>query len=485
MIAIRCDSSFEIGTGHVTRCLKLAELLKSYQLEIHFFCKNLQGSVHQKILDSGFALTLLQPENDGSAEILKLKPSWLVVDHYQIDIDWESKFKDICQVFVIDDLKNRKHFCQVLLDQNFHENARALYKNLVPEETRFLLGPKFALIHPQKPKTKRWDHESKQILVFFGGADTSGETLKFIQSLEKKKTQHQFKIVITESHKQIDHLKKYPNGSHYEILISPKNWSGLLATSDFYFGSGGTVTWERMQVGLPGAVVAVADNQVEIAQALARNSFQLYLGISSNVNYSKALEELEDLLKDNERLAEMARKSQNLVRSFPALLIQEIFEPIGNSEFQMKVAQFKDARFLYDLRQDPVTQQMSISQKPFDWESHCQWLQRKLKEDYARLYIAYKNGQACGQLRIDPGGEISIAIAADFRGQGLAPQIIQTGIQLYQAEFQTNKPIIARVKPENPASLKSFQKAGFEIFHDSGLNSNDYISLRLKNDGNH
>jgi len=479
MIIFRCDSSFEIGTGHVTRGLALAEKLRSLGLKSHFVCRDLKGHVGSMIQKQGFDLSLISKDADDQAVILSLKPRWLIVDHYRLDETWEKHFEGKVPIFAIDDLMNRKHHCQVLLDQNFHENAEIRYRALTGDRTRLLLGPHFALfkvpdsISPQKHFTSG----PKKVLVFFGGSDANGETLKFLEALKSHSTSHFFQIVVTQSNAKIDQIQALPNGSSYEIFISPSHWPELLKTADFYLGSGGTVTWERMVVGLPGAVISVADNQTEIAQDLDRAGYQTFLGFHTHIQYEQVLSKLEVLLKDSARLQKMSEAGRKLVRAFPMPLVQEIFEPIGNHDLQLKVATLENSRFLYELRNDPHTRAMSRSTEPVDWETHSSWLERKLQQARTRLYVAFAQGQPCGQFRVEASGETSIAIAQAFRGKGLSSRIIETGCALYAAEFQLDRPFTAQIKPENQTSVRSFENAGFRNFNDSKANESDYITL--------
>ncbi|MGZ5280425.1 MAG: UDP-2,4-diacetamido-2,4,6-trideoxy-beta-L-altropyranose hydrolase, partial [Pseudobdellovibrionaceae bacterium] len=238
MIVFRCDSSFEIGTGHVTRGLALADKLRSLGLRSHFVCRDLKGHVGSQIQKQGFDLTLLPADADDHAAILLLKPQWLVVDHYQLDESWEKHFEGKTQVFVIDDLVNRKHQCQVLLDQNFHANAEEKYRALTGVQTRLLLGPHFALfkIPDSVPTQKSLSPGPKKVLVFFGGSDQSGETLKFLEALKSHSTTHFFQIVVTNSNPRADQFRAFANGPNHEIFISPSQWPELLKTADFYLG---------------------------------------------------------------------------------------------------------------------------------------------------------------------------------------------------------------------------------------------------------
>jgi UDP-2,4-diacetamido-2,4,6-trideoxy-beta-L-altropyranose hydrolase len=482
MIVFRTDSSLEIGTGHVTRCLSLADKLKALGLMSHFVCRDVAGHLGERIRDKGYGLSLISNSTNDQELILSLKPQWVVVDHYALDESWEKALTDAVPVFVIDDLMNRRHCCRILVDQNFHQEAEARYRPLVGTSTRLLLGPQFALFNlPSGPTpVRKYQPGPKKILVFFGGADASDETSRFLRALQVHPTSHFFQIVVTTTNRKVDEFRKISRGSNFEIFISPATWQDLLKNADCFLGSGGTVTWERMNVGLPGMVVSVAENQTEIAQDLHRSGYQIFLGPSQQLQYSEVLAQLEKFLQDIPLLQKMSDAGLRLVRPFPNILLEEIFIPVGARDFQMKIATLQDSRFLFDLRNDPQTRAMSRSTDIVDWETHSRWLEKKLIAPKTRLYVAFVKGQPAGQFRVDASGETSIAIAAAFRGQGLSSRIIREGCALYAAEFQPEHPLTAQIRPENQASLRSFQSAGFRIFNDSKVNESDYITLTLE-----
>lgn len=197
MIAvIRVDASTQIGSGHVMRCLTLAQKLKKEkQAEVYFVMRLLEGNLISLVKDKGFfvftlseaavnndlqgyakwlTVTQKQDAEDTKAAISALSDiDLLVVDSYAINYVWENELRSrVKQIMVIDDLANRKHNCDILLDQNFYLNKEQRYIGLVPENCKLYLGPEFALLREEfytaKANLRQRDGRIKNILVFFG-----------------------------------------------------------------------------------------------------------------------------------------------------------------------------------------------------------------------------------------------------------------------------------------------------------------------------
>ena len=161
-IFIRVDSGVEIGAGHAMRCLSLAQALKKMNFELCFISKKTGGNISKLFTDKGFRVYYIQDNNSKlkKREIVKndatqtakiiikhqTKSSWILVDHYDLDFQWEKSLrKYVNKIIVIDDLA-RKHDSDLLLDQNYNKNLKTRYNQLVPRKCVKLLGPKYALL---------------------------------------------------------------------------------------------------------------------------------------------------------------------------------------------------------------------------------------------------------------------------------------------------------------------------------------------------
>ena len=307
VVAIRVDSSERIGSGHLMRCLTLAERLRKDGADVHFISRDLAGSLHRLVEEHGFPLHLLpqheeDPNRTGYAawltvsqevdaeetgEILsRMQPvGRLVVDSYALDAVWEKRLRPLVrEIFVIDDLANRRHDCDMLLDQNYYREMRHRYDGLVPPHCKLLLGPRHALLREEfyeaREKIGVRDGVLRRILVFYGGSDVTRETEKAIRALvQLQLLSVAVDVVVGGSNPcraSIKELCAAHEFLHYHCQVS--NMAELMANADLCLGAGGTTTWERCFLGLPAIVTAVAENQIQICEDCAEAGYICYLG---------------------------------------------------------------------------------------------------------------------------------------------------------------------------------------------------------------
>jgi len=164
-VAIRTDASADIGSGHVIRCLTLADQLRGSGGDVIFLCAMLPGALSDLVRSRGYVCALLPQSvassvmidaDETKAALTEMIPGildWVVVDHYSLDSRWEQSVRTCCRrLMVIDDIANRQHSCDLLLDQNYDDQSR--YQGLVPADCRLLLGPAYALLRPEYAESR-------------------------------------------------------------------------------------------------------------------------------------------------------------------------------------------------------------------------------------------------------------------------------------------------------------------------------------------
>jgi UDP-2,4-diacetamido-2,4,6-trideoxy-beta-L-altropyranose hydrolase len=331
-IAIRADASVEIGTGHVMRCLALAEALRSQRAEIVFICREQDGDLRGLIASREFDVLRLprlpadkafdwQLDAQQTAQTLADKwprVDWLVVDHYRLDAQWEKSIRLVAaRIMVIDDLADRTHDRELLVDQNLSRDMDYRYAGLVPESARLLLGPKHALLRTEftaaRDAARHRDGALHRILVFFGGSDAGNETAKALEGLRLfSRPDIAVDVVIgaTNPHReQIARLcSTLPTAS---LHLQVNNMAELMARANLALGAGGITTWERCCLGLPTLVTILADNQSELTHATADYGAIVNLGLAEQLeadDYRAALEALT-----SSQLTRMAQLGAQLV----------------------------------------------------------------------------------------------------------------------------------------------------------------------------
>lgn len=339
-VVFRVDASSQIGTGHVMRCLSLAEEFKQKAASCIFICRGFDGNLLQTIKDRGFetielseacknneenvkpfnhsswlGVSQLEDFKQTSIHLEKSRPELLVIDHYAIDEIWERLArKYVKKILVIDDLADRRHDCDILLDQNwFAEETDFRYDHLVSNNTIKLLGPKYALLKPEYALLRSIlpprDGIVKRLLVFMGGSDATNETGKVLEALNDEAFKSlAVDVVIGINHpfpeKIQNQVDERENTTLYQNLQS---LAGLMFRADLMIGAGGSTTWERMCLGLPAIVISVAENQIPINEALSRKGYINYIGNLPNVEATeikgilKAINTKSNLLKEQSK----------------------------------------------------------------------------------------------------------------------------------------------------------------------------------------
>ncbi|MBU8881197.1 UDP-2,4-diacetamido-2,4,6-trideoxy-beta-L-altropyranose hydrolase [Bacillus sp. FJAT-29790] len=328
-IIIRADASIDIGTGHIMRCLTLANFLKEKGAEVKFICTEVQGDLVNHIRHGGYEVYTfpecrdILSDAENTINILQdLKVDLLIVDHYQIDSVWERILKESfghMKIMVIDDLANRQHHCDLLLDQNYFKDFENRYDHLVSKECTKLLGPRKILLRPEfyhVSKKEDNNHSIQDILVFYGGSDPTNETLKVLDALDaidlSSITIH---VVVGSSNSNKERIKNICADKNINFYVQINYLAQLMAKADLSLGAGGVTMWERCFLGLPSIVTVVADNQKESTEAAADYGAVWNLGWHESVNVSDLVDIIERAIEHPEELKDMSIKAKQLMQS--------------------------------------------------------------------------------------------------------------------------------------------------------------------------
>lgn len=308
-IIIRVDASLRIGIGHIMRCLTLAKALVEKGEEVDFICRDHVGNLIEKVRQEGFIVHVLTTRTDNQLVLKKgchlfhaewlgvmqeqdaqeckpilemVKPDWLIVDHYAIDQTWQSVLKPYyMKLMVIDDLGDRKHNCDLLLDQNYGSTDEK-YQNLVPKHCKLLTGVKFSLLRQEfaqwrnySLKRRNQKYEVNKILITLGGVDPDNYTGKILSQLANIKLNKNIELVVVmgETAPHLVAVVKQADAMPVKTTIKTNvtNMAELMANSDLAIGAAGATTWERCCLGLPTIQLVIAENQRCAANALAKD----------------------------------------------------------------------------------------------------------------------------------------------------------------------------------------------------------------------
>ena len=333
-VAFRVDASPKIGSGHFMRCMTLAIGLKEQGAQVRFVSRELPEHF-RTMLDSGgceFAPLNTIEDASGTAEMLGASSwDWVVVDHYKLDARWESAMRSTGKrILAIDDIADRAHDCDVLLDQNYYVNAQTRYLGKTPANCRLLLGPGFALLGMDYVRLRRSARTRcapvQRVLVFLGGADASNFTERAISALVPHAGKlAKVDVVIGLQHPKVDEIRSLCAKHGFDCHVQTTRMAELVQAADLAIGAGGSNTWERCSLGLPSLVVTVADNQLQAARDVATLKATRMVGTAAEVTCAALSQEIGTAIP-SPWIEEASRKGMELVDAQGTARLVELME---------------------------------------------------------------------------------------------------------------------------------------------------------------
>ena len=295
----RVDASLAMGSGHVMRCLTLAKALRERGHLCLFVCRDHPGHLNFIVrnhfdvhslpmgnsqggdLDHAHWLGASQSEDAELCRpvIERFRPDWLVVDHYALDARWELELKPhYGRLMVIDDLADRLHQCDLLLDQTFGRDAKD-YRPWVPTDCRLLCGSQYALLRPEFSALRcyslqrRSTPELRRLLITLGGVDKDNATGQVLEALRAcpLPAECQVTIVMGATAPWLGEVERTAQGLPWptQVKVGVSDMAQLMADNDLAIGAAGSTSWELCCLGVPSLLLCTAANQSTVIAALA------------------------------------------------------------------------------------------------------------------------------------------------------------------------------------------------------------------------
>jgi len=497
IIVIRADASTRIGTGHIMRCLTLAAKLKVDEHRIIFFCKQHHGHLNDFIENSGFeVIALSKPVNnletehnehpwlgchyqDDAKECLqyvqnfKLKKiDLLIVDHYSLDYQWQDLFKPLCEkIMVIDDLADRKHHCDILLDQTFGRTPQD-YQSLLPKHCTLLLGKQYMLLRDEFYHARNLAQEKRinpqqslpnHVLISLGGTDPDNIASKILSWLISMKADYRELNIclVANSHSNfLSELNTLAQKHQWiEIIIQPSSMAKLMLNANIAIGSSGATAWERCCLGLPSLSIISADNQQLVSKSLMDAGAITNLGCFKQLNIKTFRDAFAELFHNQKNYQKMVLRSFSCCDGLGAgRAAKRVLHKM--SILELKLATIKDKEITFSWQADKNIRQYFNQSTTPTWAEHSHWFDNNLSNPVSSLYIIHNNNMPVGTLRLDEQCQdeydISILITNSAQGQGIALDALNKISQLKE-----NGLFFADIHQDNINSAKVFKKAGF------------------------
>jgi UDP-2,4-diacetamido-2,4,6-trideoxy-beta-L-altropyranose hydrolase len=502
-VAFRADASVQMGIGHVMRCLTLADSVAAQGGSCLFLCRPFEGHMIDAIRQRGHRAEALPLTGDTAYGLHPSPPphadwlggdwrsdaaatrtavtdfvaNWLVVDHYALDRDWQATaLPGGSRLAVIDDLADRPHLADLLLDQNYGRKASD-YDGLETDTCQRLIGPRFALLRPrfaelrEQALERRATAQPRHLLITLGGTDpknATGAVLRALADLDLPEGMR-ITVVMGANAPWLADVKTAAKAlpCPTEVLVNVADMAGLMLHADFCIGAAGSTTWERCCLGLPMALLVLAENQRPSAEALSRDGVCMVLPSPSEPAFHSAMVDL---------VTQMATGKTSLALAKTAAAICDgagttrLLRALSRTPISLRPASPDDCAFVLHCRNDGEAWRYYKTPKPTEARQHNAWFSKALNRDDLWLGIAEKGATPVGFVRLDflaqGRAEVGIALAEKFRGEGLGEILLRAAIA--EARTKDITQLDAVVHVDNTASMALFRACGFRTHGQDG-----------------
>ena len=476
-IVIRADASPAIGSGHVMRCLALAQAWQDRGGTATFLAASVSPALKERIVSGGFGIRTVsgKPGSRGDATetagyAKKGRARWIVADGYHFGTGYQKTLRGAgLSVLFLDDCGHAgRYVSDIVLNQNAYAD-RNMYTAREPY-TRLLLGTNYALLRrefAQRPKRKhRIAKTAKKILVTMGGSDPDNVTGKIVRALQQiPKDRFSARVISGGDNPHRDSLRSQiaeSPGHRIALLENVGDMAEQAAWADLAVTGGGSTTLELACMGVPMLVTEIAGNQEQNCAALGAAGAAVSLGRPTGRMEKDLPRAIQEILEDRDRRASLSEKAGALVDGRGA---GRVAECLAQPASALRKAVPADCRTVYRWATDPHVREVSFSRGSIGWDEHRHWFLSKIADpDVFYCIVTGRDEKPVGQVRFDiRNGEatISVTIGARNRGKGMGAAAIERSSRCFFNSTGVNT-IHAFVKRGNPASYRAFLKAGFE-----------------------
>jgi UDP-2,4-diacetamido-2,4,6-trideoxy-beta-L-altropyranose hydrolase len=479
LLSIRADASLEIGAGHVLRCMALAEAWRSAGGKAIFLMACTTPFVNERVRGDGFEVLTIEATPGSTRDANRTREyavesqvQWLIVDGYHfgksycssiLPTNTNSNLYPAWRVMRIEDAPGcDSDVVDVILNQNVHENLA--YGELA-QGAQLLLGPRFALLRGEFAeecgRARRISPIASRVLITTGGGDPKNILPNMIAAIQGSRQRLEVKVVVGDkSICALENLQELVRRGLIELVVGAENMAQIVGWADVAISAAGSTCWEFCAVGLPAIIIDTAENQLPLARSLSQRGIAIHIAFDQ-ATPERIAEALEQLAQSPVRREEMSQRGKNLIDGRGAL---RVVSALRAFEVRFRPAKNDDCAILCQWANDPATRNGSFRSAPIAWDEHREWFEKTLSDDQTLIMIAEESGNPIATLRMKNEGDgvaqISITLAPEARGKGLAAYLIQKGSREAAALMDTIR-VEALIKSENMASRRAFENAGY------------------------
>ncbi len=480
-LLFRADAGPRVGTGHVMRCLALAQAWRSAGGKSVFLTTGVGGLEERLANEDVSVIPLAAPvgrEEDArrTAEVAKDRSAaWVVADGYGFGADYQRIVKTCgARLLLMDDYGQADRYCaDLVLNQNI-DAKEALYERREPQ-TKLLLGLRYVLLRREfleRDRRRTPPAQVRRVLVSLGGADPANATDAVLQALLRLNRENlEVRVVLGAANPHFEKVSTTARSAPFPVRLDRdvKDMAAAIGEADMAVAAGGVSAWEMAYLGLPAILITLAENQRPVAAGLAKAGVCLSTGPQEEIRIENLAETIRRLLDDPGARQEMSRSGQALVDGEGA---SRVLMRLRDEDFRLRPARWADAEVLFQWANDPAVRAAAFSPDPIAWEDHRGWFKDRLADSGCRVFLALDGeDRPLGQVSFEGLGkgeaETGVSVARESRGSGLGGRLIGLAAEAVfrSGVFHT---LHAFVKPDNIASQRAFESAGFQ---NKGLNT--------------
>jgi UDP-2,4-diacetamido-2,4,6-trideoxy-beta-L-altropyranose hydrolase len=495
-LIIRADAGPIIGTGHVMRCLALAEAWQDTGGKVFFVSAHNSPSLEARLVNEGMVIIPVPGEAgsvrdaEETARIAREEGAdWVVVDGYHFGAAFQKTLRNAGVSFLfIDDYGHAGHYyADIVLNQNIYAGM-SFYKHHEPY-TRFLLGPDYVLIRREflnrSVRDRTIPEIARKLLITMGGSDPDNITLRVIEAVRAVDVRGiEVTVVVGGANPHFAQIHDAVNdSSRFRLVKNAGNMPELMAWADVAISAGGSTCWELLFMGLPFLLIPIAENQIPIAKKLQSLCLTEVINTLSSRDPERLAKIISDLLLSREKRSGF---SERMVQYVDGNGPSRILHAMDRNRMWFRNAETSDCERVWHWINEPPVRAVSFNTGPVPLDSHKKWFSSALQDPDLIYYIALNdNGEPIGQARFKmESGEavISVLVAPEHRGRSLGPRLIRDATEKMFSETGTEK-VKALIKTGNEVSLKAFIRAGYceqGIIEHSGQNAHLLMKKRGK-----
>jgi UDP-2,4-diacetamido-2,4,6-trideoxy-beta-L-altropyranose hydrolase len=471
-LVFRADASAQMGTGHLMRCLALAQAWRGDGGESAFVTRA-EGPLAERLKEEGNEVVAVgaAPGSSGdatrTAEVARREGAdWIVLDGYHLLDPYELALRERgARIVAFDDYGHARHEHADLV---VNANAYAAEDEYRRRGTtcELMLGGRYVPLRREFERFRSWEREQRdratRVLVALGGSDPENRTREVLGALVDLGEGVEAIVVAGASNVHRASLEKDVRELpiRVDLRSDVREVSELMAWADLGVGAGGTSSWERAFMELPSAVVVLADNQERVAESVEALGLGVRVGRGADLRRAVAAA-LRGLAADPRARREMGRRGREQVDGEGC---DRLVQRLRGDALRLREVRAADRELLFEWANEEGARRASIATDPIPWDRHVEWFAERLRDPHCHFFLGLDAADVpIGVVRFDAegeGAEISVSLAKPWRGRGLGTALIRAATQRVFSRTGVRS-VDAFIEPDTTSSLAAFAAAGF------------------------